>query len=552
MKICVLYSAYDHSDSPLKDCDSPLDILPHLSGHEVEVAGIHKATAVRQVRKLADSGFDVFINLCDGAWDEDRAGIEVVDALERLRLPFTGAASEFYEPSREAMKRVCHFHGLATPAYRFARDAGGIAEAAANLRFPLIVKHPSSYSSIGMTKASRVTTGEDLHREAARFIGQFGEVLIEEFIEGREYTVLVVENADDPLNPVVFDALAYQFPPGETFKHYDLKWIDYNDVSAGRCDDDDLNDRLQAISSKFFLGLNGSGYGRCDIRVDARGVPYLLEINPNCGIFYAQDNAGSADLILLNHPQGYQKFLSLILKAAQRRVRQRTWEVKFGEKSRYGLHAIRDIAPGDLIEAFEEQPHVLVSRSHVEKTWGAFEKDWFSRHAYPLTEDVWVILSKRPEDWKPINHAGDPTARLDGLNVVARRHIARGEEITLAFPPTPLACEKAAFYTPRAHHANEADMEAHGQTTDKLKSYVERLERLQDEVDALKDSIKDLRTEIKNDGFNVKAVERIVAFRRKDGTADKEAEFINDVILYASVTGTPLDIAAPDEGAASS
>ena len=90
-------------------------------------------------------------------------------------------------------------------------------------------------------------------------------------------------------------------------------------------------------------------------------------------------------------------------------------------------------------------------------------------------------------------------------------------------------------------------MDTHGQTTDKLKSYVERLERLLDEVDALKDSIKNLRGEIKNDGFNVKAVERIVGFRRKDGTADKEAEFINDVILYASVTGTHLGVVAPDK-----
>ena len=91
-------------------------------------------------------------------------------------------------------------------------------------------------------------------------------------------------------------------------------------------------------------------------------------------------------------------------------------------------------------------------------------------------------------------------------------------------------------------------MDTHGQTTDKLKSYVERMERLLDEVDALKDAIKELRGEIKNDGFNVKAVERIVAFRRKDGTADKEAEFINDVLLYAQVTGTPLDVVAPEPG----
>lgn len=89
-------------------------------------------------------------------------------------------------------------------------------------------------------------------------------------------------------------------------------------------------------------------------------------------------------------------------------------------------------------------------------------------------------------------------------------------------------------------------MEAHGQTTDKLKSYVERMERLLDEQDALKDAVKDLRGEIKNDGFNVKALERIVAFRRNKDAADKEAEFINDVILYASVTGTPLDVVAPE------
>ena len=89
-------------------------------------------------------------------------------------------------------------------------------------------------------------------------------------------------------------------------------------------------------------------------------------------------------------------------------------------------------------------------------------------------------------------------------------------------------------------------MDTQGQTTDKLKSYVERMERLLDEVDALKDSIKDLRGEIKNDGFNVKAVERIVAFRRNKDAADKEAEFINDVILYAQVTGTPLDVVAPE------
>lgn len=89
-------------------------------------------------------------------------------------------------------------------------------------------------------------------------------------------------------------------------------------------------------------------------------------------------------------------------------------------------------------------------------------------------------------------------------------------------------------------------MDTHSETSEKLNAYIERLERLLEESDQVKDAIKDLRHEIKNDGFNIRAVDRIVAFRRNQGAADKEAEFINDVILYAHVTGTPLDVATPE------
>jgi len=51
-----------------------------------------------------------------------------------------------------------------------------------------------------------------------------------------------------------------------------------------------------------------------------------------------------------------------------------------------------------------------------------------------------------------------------------------------------------------------------------------------DEIESLKDGLKDLKAEIKSSGFNVRALERIVAIRRND-TADQEAEFLNDVLL---------------------
>jgi uncharacterized protein (UPF0335 family) len=84
----------------------------------------------------------------------------------------------------------------------------------------------------------------------------------------------------------------------------------------------------------------------------------------------------------------------------------------------------------------------------------------------------------------------------------------------------------------------------------RLTSYADRLERLQDDVDALKEDLKQVKAEAKADGFNVQALTRLVAIRRNKRRADSEAELLNDLALYAHVTGTPFDLAYPDEGEA--
>ncbi len=434
MKICILDDAYENSDSIFKAYDPPADPIPYLEGHTCERHYLQKATAVRQVHDLARRGFDVFLNLCDGSWDEDRPGIEVVQALERLGVAFTGATAPFFDPSREQMKRVCHYRGIPTPAYVMAAGEQDLARAAA-LRFPLIVKHPNSYSSIGMTRASRVETPEALHEQAAAMIDAYGQALIEEFIEGREFSALVAENPDDAYHPIAYRPVEFHFPEGESFKHFDLKWKDYYSMTVHLFDDPALACRIQDLSRKMFLGLNGTGYGRCDLRMDEQGTVFMLEINPNCELFYAPEVSGSADFILLNDPEGHKGFVDKILRAALARQRRKVkkWTVRFDRDSHYGMYAVQPIAAGELIEPYEEQPHVLVSKTHAMRHWSATRKDWFARYAYPLTDEVYVMWSSDPEHWKPLNHACDPNAWLDGLNLVARRAIAPGEEITMDF-----------------------------------------------------------------------------------------------------------------------
>lgn len=84
----------------------------------------------------------------------------------------------------------------------------------------------------------------------------------------------------------------------------------------------------------------------------------------------------------------------------------------------------------------------------------------------------------------------------------------------------------------------------------KLVAYSDRMERLLDDMDALKEDLKELKAEIKNDGFNVRALTKLVTIRRNRKTAEVETELLNDLLLYAHATGTPLDCVPPGEDAA--
>jgi D-alanine-D-alanine ligase len=181
------------------------------------------------------------------------------------------------------------------------------------------VKHYSSYSSVDLSRRSRVLTPAGLRRQARKIMRCHGAALIEEFIEGAECTVLVAENPDDPAQPKTYTPLQYRFPAGESFKHSAMKWVDYRKLSVSPVDDPLLDARLRDVSARFFVALKGASFGRCDIRVDASGAPFMLEINPNCGVYYLPADYGSADLCLAHDPEGHAGFTRQLIRAALRR-----------------------------------------------------------------------------------------------------------------------------------------------------------------------------------------------------------------------------------------
>ncbi len=321
VRICLLTNQ-DLEADPFPDDDWACDPRPYLPEAEWHVAFLdERSTSVREVKALAREGFDLFFNLCDGSADEDGPGIEVVRTLERLGVPFTGATSVFYEPSRPKLKRVCRDLGIDTPAYVMARNEAAVERAARRLRFPLFVKHYNSHASVDLSRASRVVTPAGLRRQARKIMSRHGAALIEEFIEGAECTVLVAENPKDPKRPTTYTPVRYEFPEGESFKHEDVKWVDYDDVKAAPVKDRALAAGLRDDAARIFVALDGASFGRCDFRVDDSGRRFLLEINANCGIYYPPDEPGSADQCLAYDPAGHEGFTRQLVAAALKRHR---------------------------------------------------------------------------------------------------------------------------------------------------------------------------------------------------------------------------------------
>ena len=196
-----------------------------------------------------------------------------------------------------------------------------------------------------------------------------------------------------------------------------------------------LIEQLKAMGCRAFLGVDGSSYGRCDIRMNEVGELFLLEVNPNCGVFYPPEAMGSADLALTHDVRGHAHFVDAIFRAALRKQRttRKVWQVVLNPDQSYGMYATRPIGTGELIEALEGRAQRLVSKSQVTAQWDAQAQAWFRQYAIPVTDELYLLWSQDPTEWLPLTHGCDPNAWFDGLNLVARRAIAPNEPIRVDY-----------------------------------------------------------------------------------------------------------------------
>ena len=262
---------------------------------------------IEQVRNSARNRPTVVFNFCDGVDNWGTPGISVVQSLERSGIPFTGAASRFYEIStvKMRMKGLFVHAGIETAPYEALSNSGLVTGVCEKLGPPLFVKPNVSSASEGISLKSKVSSDaevtarrDELLRSKDGPLYSKEGIFVERFLDGEEYTVFVGGYWDRPESiwnlPPARRAFGDSIPEEERFLSYDRYWGYYKEETPPAGGEAfyryvtvpaDEEKKLADLARRAYCAVEGSGYGRVDIRRDrASGKLCVLEVNANCGL----------------------------------------------------------------------------------------------------------------------------------------------------------------------------------------------------------------------------------------------------------------------------
>lgn len=430
----MLQPDYSTTGVDYKNYDPPRDLSALIPEAEVHNVFLNKLTTYKQLKELGKQGYDIFVNLCEGYLEWEVPSIDVIYTLELLNLPFTGPTTKLYDPPKELMKYLAYCEGIKTPGYVIVDGLKDVDEAVKHLKFPLFVKPAKAGDSLGVDELSLVHNKIELQQKCISILDEYGPLLVEEYIAGREFTVLV---AADPggHSCTVYKPVEYIFPEGREYKTYALKTSELHPDCNVPCNDAKLDKELRKASEKIFKGFNGVGYARLDFRVNEKNEIYFLEINFTCSVFYSDGFEGSADYILKHDGIGQAGFLKQIIKEgiARHQRRKKPYTMKGNSIAGYGIYASRNINEGEIIFKGEGRAQRIITKRYVDKHWNEEEKMHFRRYAYPVSDELFILWDDDPAEWAPQNHSCEPNTAFDGLNVLAVKNIMSGEELTLDY-----------------------------------------------------------------------------------------------------------------------
>jgi D-alanine-D-alanine ligase len=290
-------------------------------GHDAQLVPVDGDLAALRSR-LTELDPDCAFNLCESLAGDARLESAVPLLLELLGIPFTGSPPEVlsFALRKDRVKRRLEAAGIPTPAGRVLTGPDDVCD----LAFPLIVKPVREDGSVGIWRTSVVQSARELANAVNMVVTTLRQpCLVEQFVDGRELNVAMLGHPTPrvlPLSEIDFSALPADAP---RIVSYDAKW------TTGSVDDlgtvpvlhpllpNAIAARVRRAAAEAFRAVGVRDYGRVDVRLAASGIPYVVDVNPNCDLSSGAGMARAAAAVGID----YGSLVGLLVRYALRRRR---------------------------------------------------------------------------------------------------------------------------------------------------------------------------------------------------------------------------------------
>ena len=281
-------------------------ILEALRSKDYPAVGMElvPTTFAEEIQKLNPA---IVFNALHGKYGED--GI-LQGTLDMLGIPYTGSGVRAAALTMDKLtaKRIFRAEGIRTPRFLCICAGEHDANIAERIRtefgLPVVVKAPEQGSSIGVYI---VTRAEDLQSAIDEAFSYGSEVLIEEFIRGRELTVVVWGTPTDaealPVIEITTTSGRYdyasKYTPGASAH------IVPAELSA------ECTAAVQDLAVRAFCACGCTGVARLDVMLGEEGEPYAIEVNAVPGMTATSLVPDAARAVGIEFPELCEKILAM-------------------------------------------------------------------------------------------------------------------------------------------------------------------------------------------------------------------------------------------------
>lgn len=267
----------------LKACKSVLHAVQRM-GHKVKLNVCESKACLDSVIKRKPG---LVILAVKYITFENKEDIWLSEYLTRHNVNFTGSLRDVLKFDSNKVKAKMHLtnKGIKTARYFIATPSQYNSERELPFTFPLFLKPIDAANGNGIDDLSYVASFDDFERKVASLYDLFNQpVLVEEYLDGREFTVAVIKKSN---NELVLSAVEI-VPPVSTNGLMILGAQAKKDDSEKmvKINNHEIKNRVTTLAIKAFNSLGVRDFGRIDIKTNKSGDCFFMEANLVPGMTY--------------------------------------------------------------------------------------------------------------------------------------------------------------------------------------------------------------------------------------------------------------------------